>query len=176
MRGSPCQVKGVFDKATSVKPLGDGREVVPLLSSIQHNSKFGTVQRGRKRPEASLLYQLSIPGSRSKLPKDGKDSFRIISRLKKTSSLFQAHPIVVMIDHPIRKTMNKIDATGRLIQWAIELGQFYIKYQPRATIKAQVLVDFIAEFIYPYKEEKPPWKHGRSKRMGQPRRKWDEQE
>ena len=61
-----------------------------------------------------------------------------------------------MTDQPIRKTMNKIDATGRIIQWAIELGQFDIKYWPRATIKAQVLVDFIAEFTYPCKKEESP--------------------
>ena len=61
-----------------------------------------------------------------------------------------------MTDQPIRKMMNKIDAVGRLIQWAIELGQFDIEYRPRATIKAQVLADFIVEFTYPYKEEKLP--------------------
>ena len=79
-----------------------------------------------------------------------------------------------MTDQPIRKTMNKIDATGRIIQWAIELGQFDIEYWPRATIKAQVLTDFIAEFTYPCKEVDPPWKYGRSKQMSQPRRKWEE--
>ena len=52
--------------------------------------------------------------------------------------------------------MNKIDATGRIIQWAIELGQFDIEYWPRATIKAQVLADFIAKFTYPCKEEESP--------------------
>ena len=61
-----------------------------------------------------------------------------------------------MTNQPIRKTMNKIDAVGRLIQWVIELGQFDIEYWPRAVIKAQVLVNFIAEFTYPYKEEEPP--------------------
>ena len=92
MRGSPCQVKGVFDEATFVKPLGDEREAVPLPSSIQHSSKFGTSQRRRERLEASLLYQPGIPGSKSKLPKDGKDSFRIIGRLQKTSSLLPNTP------------------------------------------------------------------------------------
>jgi len=33
-----------------------------------------------------------------------------------------------------------------LIQWAIELSEFDIRYQPRNAIKAQALVDFIAEF------------------------------
>ena len=52
--------------------------------------------------------------------------------------------------------MNKIDAAGWLIQWAIELGQFNIEYRPWAAIKAQVLEDFIAKFTYPYKEEELP--------------------
>ena len=33
-----------------------------------------------------------------------------------------------------------------MIQWAIELSKFAARYQPRSTIKAQVLADFIAEF------------------------------
>ena len=42
--------------------------------------------------------------------------------------------------------MSKPDAAGHMVQWAVELSQFDIKYRPRTTIKAQVLVDFIAEF------------------------------
>ena len=49
--------------------------------------------------------------------------------------------------------MNKIDAVGCLVQWAIELGQFDIEYRPQVVIKAQVLADFIAEFTYPQEEE-----------------------
>ena len=51
-----------------------------------------------------------------------------------------------MTDYPLKKAMNKLEAVGRLIQWAIELSEFDIRYQPRNAIKAQVLVDFIAEF------------------------------
>ena len=39
-----------------------------------------------------------------------------------------------------------MEAAGRLIQWAIELSEFDIRYQPRNAIKAQALVYFIAEF------------------------------
>ena len=42
--------------------------------------------------------------------------------------------------------MNKLEAAGRLIQWAIELSEFDVRYQPRNVIKAQVLADFIVEF------------------------------
>ena len=36
-----------------------------------------------------------------------------------------------------------------MIQWAIELSQFDIECHPRTAIKAQALVDFIAEFTSP---------------------------
>ena len=36
-----------------------------------------------------------------------------------------------------------------MVQWAIELSQFDIKYRPRTAIKAQALADFIAEFTTP---------------------------
>ena len=51
-----------------------------------------------------------------------------------------------MTDHPLKKAVNKLEAAGRLIQWAVELNEFDIKYQLRHAIKAQALVDFIAEF------------------------------
>ena len=49
--------------------------------------------------------------------------------------------------------MNKLDAAGRLIQWAVELSEFDIEYRPRQAIKAQALADFIDEFTVA--EEEP---------------------
>ena len=37
-----------------------------------------------------------------------------------------------------------------MIQWAIELNEFDIKYQPKNAIKAQALTNFIAEFSPSY--------------------------
>ena len=51
-----------------------------------------------------------------------------------------------MTDHPLKKAINKLEATGRLIQWVVELSESNVRYQPRNAIKAQALVDFIAEF------------------------------
>ena len=51
-----------------------------------------------------------------------------------------------MTDQPIKKLMNKPEAAGRMVQWAIELSQFDIEYHSRTAIKAQALADFIARF------------------------------
>ena len=76
----------------------------------------------------------------------------MITVSRKLRHYFQAHVINVMIDHLLKKAMNKLKAAGRLIQWAIELSEFDIKYQPRHAIKAQALTNFIAEFTPGYDE------------------------
>jgi hypothetical protein len=42
--------------------------------------------------------------------------------------------------------MRKLDLSGRLANWVIELGEFDIEFHPRNTIKGQALADFLAEF------------------------------
>ena len=42
--------------------------------------------------------------------------------------------------------MNNPDVTGRLVLWAIELGEFDILYRSRTLIKAQALADIVPEF------------------------------
>ena len=84
---------------------------------------------------------------------DRETSFLFGDSSKKLRPHFQAHVINVMIDHPLKKAMNKIEATGRLIQWAIELNEFDVKKQLREEIKAQVLAAFIAEFTPSYNQQ-----------------------
>ena len=57
-----------------------------------------------------------------------------------------------MTDQPIRKSMNKPEAAGRMVQWAIELSQFDIEYHPKIAIRTQALADFIIEFTFTDKE------------------------
>ena len=42
--------------------------------------------------------------------------------------------------------MNSTVTAGRMFLWAIKLSKFDVQYRPRIAIKAQVLVDFMAEF------------------------------
>ena len=55
-------------------------------------------------------------------PRLEKIAFALVTTSRKLCHYFQVHPIVIMTNQLIRKTMNKIDAARRLVQWAIELG------------------------------------------------------
>ena len=88
----------------------------------------------------------ALRGAKGRYPMIEKLAFVLVTASRKLRHYFQAHVINVLTDHPLKKAMNKLKAVGRLIQWAIELSEFDVRYQPRSAIKAQVLSDFIAEF------------------------------
>ncbi|GFY85504.1 hypothetical protein Acr_04g0002420 [Actinidia rufa] len=65
---------------------------------------------------------------------------------RKLMHYFQAHPISVYTEFPLKAILMKADLTGRLSKWSLELGQFDISFLPRAAINGQVLANFVAEF------------------------------
>nr|CAN61771.1 hypothetical protein VITISV_041899 [Vitis vinifera] len=67
------------------------------------------------------------------------------SAAQKLCPYFQAHPVIVLTDQPLRNILHKPDLIGRMLQWAIELSEFGIKFQPRLSMKGQVMADFHLE-------------------------------
>ena len=49
--------------------------------------------------------------------------------LRKLRPYFQAYKIEVLTDQPLRNIIYSPKASGRLVKWAIELGEFDIKYK-----------------------------------------------
>ena len=68
---------------------------------------------------------------------------------QKLRPYFQAHPVVVLTDLPLRGTIHKPDLSGRMACWAMELSEYGIQYKPRLSKKGQVLADFLAEISQP---------------------------
>lgn len=45
----------------------------------------------------------------------------------------------------MKKIFENPDTSGRIAKWAIELGEYGVKFEPHHAIKAQVLADFLTE-------------------------------
>lgn len=48
----------------------------------------------------------------------------------------------------LKVVLHNPGVLGRMMQWAVKVGEFRVEYQPQSAIKSQVLVDFIAEFTW----------------------------
>ncbi|GJW29333.1 reverse transcriptase domain-containing protein [Tanacetum coccineum] len=60
---------------------------------------------------------------------------------------FEAHPIKVITEQPLKQILNKAQASGKLAKYLVELGAYNITYEPRSAIKGQVLADFLSEAL-----------------------------
>ncbi|GKB35034.1 reverse transcriptase domain-containing protein [Tanacetum coccineum] len=69
----------------------------------------------------------------------------LVHASKRLKRYFQAHPIIVIMDQPIKQVLSKLEITGRLQKWSIELGEYDLQYKPRISVKRQILADFIVE-------------------------------
>ena len=70
----------------------------------------------------------------------------LVTAARKLRPYFQAHTIEVLTEYPMKQVLHKPETLGRLMEWAIELSEFDIRYKPKTVIKEQVLADFIMEF------------------------------
>jgi len=58
---------------------------------------------------------------------------------------FQSFTVIVMIDLPIRKVLQKPNMAGRMVRGAVVLSEFDVQYEPKGPIKSQVYADFVVE-------------------------------
>ncbi|GJR54410.1 reverse transcriptase domain-containing protein [Tanacetum coccineum] len=76
----------------------------------------------------------------------------LVFAAKRLQRYFQAHPIAVITDQPIKQIMSRPDVAGRLQKWSVMLGEHNITYRPRTSVKGQILADFLVE----KPDENPP--------------------
>ena len=112
---------------------------------------FKENEDGKQRPVFFISKSLADVETRYSRLEQAALALRIVA--KKLRPYFQAHPIVVLTDLPLRSTIHKPDLSGRMARWAIELSEYGIQYRPRLSKKGQVLADFIAEL--PQSEARP---------------------
>ncbi|GKA48872.1 reverse transcriptase domain-containing protein [Tanacetum coccineum] len=75
----------------------------------------------------------------------------LVFAAKRLRRYFQAHPIAVVTDQPIKQIISRPDVAGRLQKRIVMLGEHNITYRPRTSVKGQILADFLME-----KPEKSP--------------------
>ena len=129
------------------------RENLYLYLAVSTTTVSAALIREEAKKQLPVYYvSQAFQGAESKYPKIEKIAFALIVASRKLRQYFQANPILVITDQPIKNSMNRPEAARRMVQWVIKLSQFDIEYLPRTAIKAQALADFIAEFTFPDKD------------------------
>ncbi|XP_074374125.1 uncharacterized protein LOC141714507 [Apium graveolens] len=82
--------------------------------------------------------------------------YALILASRKLRPYFQAHRIEVRTAYPLRQVLHKPESSGRMLKWAVELGQFDLEYVPRTAIKGFIdthpthMEESVEEFPHPW--------------------------
>ena len=72
--------------------------------------------------------------------------FGLLMASRKLHHYFQAHEITVVTRLPLQRILHNPDATGRIVEGALELSSFGLKFESTSMIKSRALAEFIAEW------------------------------
>lgn len=136
-------LKTYLTTAPLLSPSMPSKELYLYLAVSPHAVSSALIREEGRVQKPIYYTSRTLRGAEGRYPMMEKLVFALVTASRKLRHYFQAHIINVLTDHPLKKAMNKLEAAGRLIQWAIELSEFNVRYQPRNVIKAQVLADFI---------------------------------
>ncbi|XP_019418532.1 PREDICTED: uncharacterized protein LOC109329311 [Lupinus angustifolius] len=99
----------------------------------------------------------ALQGPKLRYQKQEKVAYALLIATRRLRQYFQSHATVVRTNQPIRQILHKPELAGRMITWSIELSQFDIHFEPRTTIKSQVLSDFVAELAASEGDREQVW-------------------
>ncbi|XP_073138302.1 uncharacterized protein [Henckelia pumila] len=100
-------------------------------------------EKGDQRPVYYVSHALK--GAEVRYTEIEKMALALVITARKLRPYFLSHPVTVLTNSLLGRIMTHPDASGRLVKWSVELGEYDIEYQPRKTIKVQALSDFLTE-------------------------------
>ena len=116
------EVKRYLSNPPLLNPSKEGENLY-LYLAVSTMAVSAALIREEERKQLPVCYvSQAFQGAEAKYPRIEKIAFALIVASRKLQPYFQANPILVMTDQPIRKSMNKPEAVGRMVQWVIKLS------------------------------------------------------
>ena len=122
----------------------------------EHGNKSNPKDAARKKVVQRPVYFVSslLLGARSRYSGMQKLNFGLIMASRKLRHYFQAHEIMVVTHFPLQRILRNPKAIGRIVEWALELSSFGLKFESTSTIQSRALAEFIAEWTPTPDEER----------------------
>ena len=122
-------------------------ELLTLYLVVSDFSTSAVLVRDKDRVQHPVYYcSRALRGAEERYPRMEKLILALVTTARKLRPYFQAHNIEVPTEYPMKQVLHKLETSGRLMKWAIELSEFDIRYKLKTAIKGHVLADFVMGF------------------------------
>ncbi|KAI5342892.1 hypothetical protein L3X38_010768 [Prunus dulcis] len=125
-------------------------DILVVYLSVSASAVSSVLIRSKDNAEHPVHYvSKALQDAEVRNPDIEKLAFALVVSARRLRPYFQAHTIHVLTNQPLRQVLQKPETSGRLVKWAIELGEFDIHYKPRPAMRGQAVADFLSEFTEP---------------------------
>ncbi|GKD19412.1 reverse transcriptase domain-containing protein [Tanacetum coccineum] len=136
--------KTILNLPTLTTPIPEENLYVYLAASDKAVSAVLMTERNGRQHPIRYVSKVLHDAEKNYAPLE-KLALALRNASRRLRRYFEAHPITVITDQPIKQILGRAETSGRLAQYAVELGAYKITYEPRNSIKGQVLADFLNE-------------------------------
>ena len=99
---------------------------------VSSNAISSALVREEDKVQRPVYYvSKKLAATEGNYPRIEKLAYSLLIASRKLRHYFQAHPITIYTDHPLKQVLQRPEASGRLLKWNIELSQFDLNFQPR---------------------------------------------
>jgi ribonuclease HI len=118
---------------------------------VQEQDREGTTRQ-------CLVYYVSevLMASKCNMTELEKISYTVVMESRKLRHYFEALKVRVTSDRGLGELFRNPEASVRIAKWVAELSGYHITFEPRTTIKLQVLADFIIDWTWPARQQDEP--------------------
>ena len=128
------KISGISTIAYKIK---SWRNFESLFGDFDRSSSSVLIQEDKNRIQWSIYYTSKVLyNAEIRYSKAEKMIYALIISSQRLCLYFQAYPIVVLIDQPLKVILYRPDTSGRMTKWKIKFNEFDIQYHLRPSMKA----------------------------------------
>ncbi|XP_074352141.1 uncharacterized protein LOC141691308 [Apium graveolens] len=124
----------------------DGETLILYLAVSEYSVSLVLVKEEGGHQSSGYYVSKRLLDAETRYTNMEKLLYALVLAAREPRPYFQAHRKEVRTAYPLRHILYKTESYGRMLKWAVELGQFDLEYCPRTAIKGQALANFILEF------------------------------
>jgi len=113
-----------------------GETLVLYLAVLEHAVNAVLVVERAKEQVPVYYVSHALAGAEVNYPIIEKFAYALVMAGRKLRPYFEAYKILVLTDQPLKNVLQRLDASGWLLKWAVKLSCYDLVFEPRRAIKS----------------------------------------